>query len=167
MGSRDLLKEHQHRVPGEEAHDGSHASVDGEGIPANSTNLRTLNGAVIAVLESEDEDDEGVIIRPAKKAIPFRKRALSSPCSQAEFKRPVNPGQQQKNPRCVLSSESDEDFEDGKSDVHSRSESAKVPQEKYLQAKKEKSLSICAKKGSRRSFDSRGKMLLLRPTVPS
>ena len=119
MESRDLLKEHQHRVPGEEAHDGSHASVDGEGIPANSTNLRTLNGAVIAVLESEDEDDEGVIIRPAKKAIPFRKRALSSPCSQAEFKRPVDPGQQQKNPRCVLSSESDEDFEDGKSGEYS------------------------------------------------
>ena len=113
--SRGLLKEPQHLVPGDEAPGGSHASVDGEGIPANSTNLRTLNGAVIAVLESEDEDDEGVIIRPAKKAIPFRKRALSSPCSQAEFKRPVNPGQQRKNQRCVLSSESDEDFEGDKS----------------------------------------------------
>ena len=119
MASRGLLKKPQHPVPGDEAPGGSHVSVDGEGIPANPTNVRTLNGAVIAVLESEDEDDEGVIIRPAKKAIPFRKRVLSSPCSQAEFKRPVNPGQQQKNPRCVLSSESDEDFEDGKSGEYS------------------------------------------------
>lgn len=111
MGSRGLLKGPQHPVPGDEAR----VSVDGEGIQANPTNVRTLNGAVIAVLESEDEDDEGVIIRPAKKVIPFRKRALSSPCSQAEFKRPVNPGQQQKNQYGVLSSESDDDFEGGKS----------------------------------------------------
>lgn len=115
MGSRGLLIEPQHPVPGHEAPDGSHSSVDGEGIPANPTNVRTFNGAVIAVLESEEEDDEEVVIRPAKKATPFRKRALSSPCSPGEFKRPVNPEQQQKNQRCVLSSESDEDFEVGKS----------------------------------------------------
>ena len=60
-----------------------------EGPLADSSNLRTENGNVVAVMESDDED-EGVI-RPVWKAISRRKQALSSPCSQ-EFKKPVNPG---------------------------------------------------------------------------
>ena len=98
-------------------------SVDCEDDSANLSNLRTQNGAVVAVMESDNEqDDEDDVIRPVGKAVSLRRRALSSPCSQEGFKRPANPGKQPDNhPRCVssrnlqLGSESDEEFEVDKS----------------------------------------------------
>lgn len=84
---------------------------------ANLSNLRTHNGAVVAVMESEDEDDDDVV-RPAKKAISFRKRALSSPCPLEQFKRPADPAKHCENQtrrvkyrNLYLNSESDEEFE--------------------------------------------------------
>ena len=98
------------------------ASVDHEERSENLSNLRTRNGAVVAVMESEDEEDDEHVIRPARKAISFRKRALSSPCSQEEFKRPTNPGKLRDNqPHCLFSrnlqlgSGSDDEFEVQKS----------------------------------------------------
>ena len=96
--------------------------VDHEERSVNLSNLRTHNGAVVAVMESEDEEDDEDVIRPARKAISFRRRALSSPCSQEEFKRPTNPGKLRNNKHHRLSSrnlqlgsESDEEFEVQKS----------------------------------------------------
>ena len=96
--------------------------VDHEERSANLSNLRTHNGAVVAVMESEDEEDDEDVIRPARKAISFRRRALSSPCSQEEFKKPTNPGKLRDNQHHPLSSrnlqlgsESDEEFEVQKS----------------------------------------------------
>ena len=91
---------------------------------ANLSNLRTHNGTVVAVMESEDEndreDDEEGVIRPVRKAISLRRRALSSPCSQEGFKRP--PDKRCENQPHSLSSrigrlgsESDEEFEVDKS----------------------------------------------------
>lgn len=96
--------------------------VDHEERSANLSNLRTHNGAVVAVMESEDEEDDEDVIRPVRKAISFRRRALSSPCSQEEFKRPTNPGKLRNNQHHHLSSrnlqlgsESDEEFDVQKS----------------------------------------------------
>ena len=90
-----------------------------ENPSANSTNLRTENGNVVAVMESDDEDEED--IRPVGKASSRMRQALSSPCSQG-FKKPYNPGNHDDNPRHGLSSrhlqlgsESDEEFETHKS----------------------------------------------------
>ena len=91
---------------------------------ANLSNLRTHNGTVVAVMESEDEndreDDEEGVIRPVRKAISLRRQALSSPCSQEGFKRP--PDKRCENQPHSLSSrigrlgsESDEEFEVDKS----------------------------------------------------
>ena len=91
---------------------------------ANLSNLRTHNGTVVAVMESEDEndreDDEEDVIRPVRKAISLRRQALSSPCSQEGFKRP--PDKRCENQPHSLSSrigrlgsESDEEFEVDKS----------------------------------------------------
>ena len=85
---------------------------------ANLSHLRTHNGAVVAVMESEDEDDDEDVIRPVRKAISVRRQALASPCSQEGFKRPANPEKQRGNqpdrPSSrvrPLGSESDEEFE--------------------------------------------------------
>lgn len=80
----------------------------------NSTNLRTENGNVVAVMESDEEEDEEDI-RPVGKVSSRMRQALSSPCSQG-FKKPYNPGNHDDNPRHGLSSrqlgsESDEEFE--------------------------------------------------------
>lgn len=84
---------------------------------ANPSNLRTENGNVVAVMESDDEDEDA--IRPVGKASSRRRQALSSPCSQG-FKKPANP--ERVNQRLGLSSrhlqlgsESDEEFETDKS----------------------------------------------------
>ncbi|XP_068729595.1 Fanconi anemia group M protein-like [Montipora capricornis] len=151
--SKGRLKAHQHPVATNDTLEGSHMSVHCEGASANLSNLRTLNGTVVAVMESDDEEDDEVVIRPAKKAIPFRKRALSSPCSQEEFKRPANPGQQHNNPRRLLSSDSDEDFEVSSS-VQSWSERANPHQEKHPDAQKRKVLETGAKRGTDKSLDS-------------
>lgn len=95
-----------------------------EDCAANLSNLRTHNGTVVAVMESEDEndkeDDEEDVIRPVRKTISQRRQALSSPCSQEGFKRP--PDKRCENQRHSLSSrigrlgsESDEEFEVDKS----------------------------------------------------
>ena len=91
---------------------------------ANLSNLRTHNGTVVAVMESEDEndreDDEEDVIRPVRKAISLRRQALSSPCSQEGFKRPADK-RCENQPHSLssrigrLGSESDEEFEVDKS----------------------------------------------------
>ena len=91
---------------------------------ANLSNLRTHNGTVVAVMESEDEndreDDEEGVIRPVRKAISLRRQALSSPCSQEGFKRPADK-RCENQPHSLssrigrLGSESDEEFEVDKS----------------------------------------------------
>ena len=97
------------------------SSGDREDRSADLSHLRTHNGAVVAVMESDDEDGEDVI-RPVGKAISLRRQALSSPCSQEGFKKPVSPGKHRYNQtyrassRDVrLGSESDEEFEVHKS----------------------------------------------------
>lgn len=91
---------------------------------ANLSNLRTHNGTVVAVMESEDEndkgDDEEDVIRPVRKTISLRRQALSSPCSQEGFKRPADK-RCENQPHSLssrigrLGSESDEEFEVDKS----------------------------------------------------
>ena len=99
-----------------------------EDCAANLSNLRTHNGTVVAVMESEDEndreDDEEDVIRPVRKAISLRRQALSSPCSQEGFKRP--PDKRCENQPHSLSSrigrlgsESDEEFEVDRSGQYS------------------------------------------------
>lgn len=97
--------------------------LDCEDPSANSSNLRTENGNVVAVMESDDEDEDD--IRPVGKASSYRRQALSSPCSQG-FKIPANPGKHGDNQRHGLSSrhlqlgsESDEEFETDKSGEYS------------------------------------------------
>ena len=94
-------------------------SLNCEDPATNSTNLRTENGDVVAVMDSDDDDEDD--IRPVGKASSRRRQALSSPCSQG-FKMPANPGKQGDNQRNGLSSrhlqlgsESDEEFETDKS----------------------------------------------------
>ena len=96
-------------------------SLDCEEPLADSLNknLRTENGNVVAVMESDDEDEDA--IRPVGKASSRRRQALSSPCSQG-FKIPANPAKDSVNQRQGLSSrhlqlgsESDEEFETDKS----------------------------------------------------
>lgn len=89
--------------------------INCENPSPNSTNLRTENGNVVAVMESDDEDEKD--IRPVGKASSRMRQVLSSPCSQG-FKKPYNPGNHDDNPRHGLSSrhlqlgsESDEEFE--------------------------------------------------------
>lgn len=86
---------------------------------ANPLNLRTENGSVVAVMESDDDDEDA--IRPVGKASSRRRQALSSPCSQG-FKIPADPGKETINQhhglssrRLQLGSESDEEFETDKS----------------------------------------------------
>ena len=91
---------------------------------ANLSNVRTHNGTVVAVMESEDEndkeDDEEDVIRPVRKTISLRRQALSSPCSQEGFKRPADK-RWENQPHSLssrigrLGSESDEEFEVDKS----------------------------------------------------
>ena len=91
---------------------------------ANLSNVRTHNGTVVAVMESEDEndkeDDEEDVIRPVRKTISLRRQALSSPCSQEGFKRPADK-RCENQPHSLssrigrLGSESDEEFEVDKS----------------------------------------------------
>ncbi|KAJ7365468.1 hypothetical protein OS493_005576 [Desmophyllum pertusum] len=125
---------------------------------ANSSNLRTENGDVVAVMESDDEDEDA--IRPVGKATSRRRQALSSPCSQG-FKRPVNPGKDDQrhglsSRHVQLGSESDEEFETDKSAARGRSESVKTSQVK-ARAQKRNSLEITAKQGTRKSLDSHRK----------
>lgn len=94
------------------------SSLDREEHLANSSNLRTENGNVVAVMESDDEDES--VIRPVGRAISRRKRVLSSPCSQ-EFRKPASPEKSKSNQRIgfsscnpQLESNSDEEFETGK-----------------------------------------------------
>jgi len=94
-------------------------SLDCGDTSTNSTNLRTENGDVVAVMDSDDDDEDD--IRPVGKASSRRRQALSSPCSQG-FKIPANPGKEGDNQRNGLSSrhlqlgsESDEEFETDKS----------------------------------------------------
>ena len=98
-------------------------SLDCEDSSANSSNLRSENGNVVVVMESDDEDEDD--IRPVGKASSRRRQALSSPCSQG-FKIPANPGKHGDNQRhglssrhLQLSSESDEEFETDKSGEYS------------------------------------------------
>ena len=94
------------------------SSLDREEHLANSSNLRTENGNVVAVMESDDDDES--VIRPVGRAISRRKRVLSSPCSQ-EFRKPASPEKSKSNQRIgfsscnpQLESNSDEEFETGK-----------------------------------------------------
>ena len=94
------------------------SSLDCEDPSANASNLRTENGNVVAVMDSDDEDEED--IRPVGRARSRRGQALSSPCSQG-FKKPGCPGKYVDNQRHGLSSrhpqlgsESDEEFETDK-----------------------------------------------------
>ena len=93
------------------------SSFDCEEPLPNPLNLRTEKGNVVAVMESDDEDEDA--IRPVGKATSRRRQALSSPCSQG-FKIPADPGKETVNQRHGLSSrqlgsESDEEFEADKS----------------------------------------------------
>ena len=56
-------------------------------LPANLSKLRTQDGKVVAVMES-DSDNEGDDITPVGKAVALRRRTLSSPSSQ-EFRGPA------------------------------------------------------------------------------
>ena len=95
-------------------------SLDCEDPSANSSNLRTENGNVVAVMDSDADDEDD--IRPVGKASSRRKQALSSPCSQG-FKIPANPGKQRDNNQrnglssrhLQVGSESDDEFESDKS----------------------------------------------------
>ena len=95
-------------------------SLDCEDPLANSSNLRTENGNVVAVMDSDDDDEDD--IRPVGKASSRRKQALSSPCSQG-FKMPANPGKHSDNNQrnglssrhLQVGSESDDEFETDKS----------------------------------------------------
>lgn len=85
-------------------------------VPSPESKLKTKGSSVVAVMESDDDDD----IRPVGKASSLRRRALSSPPSQ-EFKKPSVPtearGQQttkdRSPPVSTVSAEhdSDEEFE--------------------------------------------------------
>ena len=95
-------------------------SLDCEDPSTNSSNLRTENGNVVAVMDSDDDNEDD--IRPVGKASSRRRQALSSPCSQG-FKIPANPGKQSDNNQrnglssrhLQLGSESDDEFETDKS----------------------------------------------------
>ena len=97
------------------------ASLDCEDPSVNSSNLRTENGNVVAVMDSDDDDEDD--IRPVGKASSRRRQALSSPCSAQGFKMPANPGKRSDNNQrnglsslhLQLGSESDEEFETDKS----------------------------------------------------
>ena len=98
------------------------SSGDREDQSANLSHLRTHNGAVVAVMESDDEEDDEDVIRPVGKAISLRRQALSSPCSQEGFKKPANPGKHHckqtyraSSRNLQMESESDEEFEVDKS----------------------------------------------------